>query len=164
MGWTLKYWVRVIGNYPDGSQLNFVISKAGRQISSTRCDAWAYRKTANDVDESFCEQSNVGKANLQPKKRGNLRSKFLRSMAIRKQKNLSAHIKLMFAPSDEFRVDNNPELNRRATSSIATMKPPLALFSCVRRATFHILMLPNAPTEAVKTSLNFKVAQFILRI
>ncbi len=52
-GWTLKYWVRVIGNYPDGSQLNFVVSKAGKQVFSTRCEAWAYRKTANDVDESF---------------------------------------------------------------------------------------------------------------
>ena len=52
-GWTLKYWVRVIGNYPDGSSLNFVVSKAGKQVFSTRCEAWAYRKTTNDVDESF---------------------------------------------------------------------------------------------------------------
>ncbi|MBK8810108.1 MAG: hypothetical protein IPN69_05175 [Acidobacteria bacterium] len=52
-GWTLKYWVRVIGNYPDGSGLKFVVTKAGRTVFSTRCGAWAYRKTANDVDESF---------------------------------------------------------------------------------------------------------------
>lgn len=53
MGWTLKYWVRVIGNYPNGSQLNFVVSKAGKQVFSTRCETWVYRKSANDVDESF---------------------------------------------------------------------------------------------------------------
>ncbi|MEZ5421627.1 MAG: hypothetical protein R2682_00860 [Pyrinomonadaceae bacterium] len=53
MGWTLKYWVRVIGNYPDGSGLNFVVSKAGRKVFSTRCETYVYRKTANDVDESF---------------------------------------------------------------------------------------------------------------
>lgn len=53
MGWTLKYWVRVIGNYPNGSGLNFVVSKTGKQVFSTRCETWIYRKTANDVDESF---------------------------------------------------------------------------------------------------------------
>lgn len=53
MGWTLKYWVRVIGNYPNGSQLNFVVFKAGKQIFSTRCDTYVYRKSGNDVDESF---------------------------------------------------------------------------------------------------------------
>lgn len=52
-GWTLKYWVRVIGNYPNGSSLNFVVSKAGRQVFSTRCETYVYRKTANDLDESF---------------------------------------------------------------------------------------------------------------
>ena len=53
MGWTLKYWVRVIGNYPNGSQLNFVVSKAGKQVFSTRCDTFVYRRSGNDVDESF---------------------------------------------------------------------------------------------------------------
>ncbi len=53
LGWTLKYWVRVIGNYPNGSQLNFVISKAGKQVFSTRCDTYVYRKSGNDMDESF---------------------------------------------------------------------------------------------------------------
>ncbi len=52
-GWTLKYWVRVIGNYPGGSQLNFVVSKAGKQVFSTRCEAWAYRNENNALDESY---------------------------------------------------------------------------------------------------------------
>lgn len=53
MGWTLKYWVRVIGNYPNGSGLNFVVSKAGKQVFSTQCGVFVYRRTGNDVDESF---------------------------------------------------------------------------------------------------------------
>lgn len=52
-GWTLKYWVRVIGEYPNASGLRFVVSKAGRQVFSTRCDALVYRRSRNDVDESF---------------------------------------------------------------------------------------------------------------
>lgn len=52
-GWTLKYWVRVIGNYPNGSQLNFVVSKAGKQVFSTRCETAIYRNTNNALDESF---------------------------------------------------------------------------------------------------------------
>jgi hypothetical protein len=53
MGWTLKYWVRVIGNYPNGSGLKFVVSKGGREVFSTNCQTYAYRKSGNDVDESF---------------------------------------------------------------------------------------------------------------
>lgn len=53
MGWTLKYWVRVIGNYPNGSGLNFVVSKGGRQVFSTQCQTFVYRRGGNDVDESF---------------------------------------------------------------------------------------------------------------
>jgi hypothetical protein len=52
-GWTLKYWVRVIGDYPDGSGLNFLVSKAGRQVFSTRCGAFVYRRQGTAVDESF---------------------------------------------------------------------------------------------------------------
>ena len=53
MGWTLKYWVRVIGNYPNGSGLNFVVSKGGKQLFSTQCQTFVYRRSGNDVDESF---------------------------------------------------------------------------------------------------------------
>lgn len=52
-GWTLKYWVRVIGDYPNASGLNFVVSKAGKTVFSTRCQALVYRRSGNDVDESF---------------------------------------------------------------------------------------------------------------
>lgn len=53
MGWTLKYWVRVIGNYPNNSQLNFVVSKSGKQVFSTRCDTANYRNDGSAMDESF---------------------------------------------------------------------------------------------------------------
>ncbi len=56
-GWTLKYWVRVIGNYPNGSQLNFVVSKGGKQVFSTRCETYVYRKSGNDADESLMRTS-----------------------------------------------------------------------------------------------------------
>lgn len=52
-GWTLKYWVRTIGNYPDGSGYNFVVSKNGKKVFSTRCDAWAYRRSGGWPDESY---------------------------------------------------------------------------------------------------------------
>lgn len=70
-GWTLKYWVRVIGNYPDGSGLNFVVSKAGKQVFSTRCGAWAYRKVLPDVDESFLRTAECWQSKSATKETGN---------------------------------------------------------------------------------------------
>jgi len=63
-GWTLKYWVRVIGSYPNGSGLNFVVSKGGKTVSSTQCQTFVYRKSPNDVDESFMRTAEcwLGKA------------------------------------------------------------------------------------------------------
>lgn len=52
-GWTLKYWTRVIGNYPDGSGLRFAVSKGGREVFATRCGAGVYRRQGDAVDESF---------------------------------------------------------------------------------------------------------------
>lgn len=52
-GWTLKFWVRVIGEYPNGTKLRFAASKAGKPLFSVSCDTYAYRKSATDVDESF---------------------------------------------------------------------------------------------------------------
>lgn len=52
-GWTLKYWTRVIGNYPDGSGLRFVVSKGGREVFSTKCQTFVYRRRGADLDESF---------------------------------------------------------------------------------------------------------------
>ncbi len=70
-GWTLKYWVRVIGNYPNGSGLNFVVSKAGKQVFSTRCQAFVYRKTANDIDESFMRTAECWLGKSATKETGN---------------------------------------------------------------------------------------------
>lgn len=63
-GWTLKYWVRVIGSYPNGSQLNFVVSKAGKQVFSTRCETANYRNDGSAMDESFIRTAEcwLGKA------------------------------------------------------------------------------------------------------
>jgi hypothetical protein len=70
-GWTLKYWVRVIGNYPDKSGFNFVVSKAGKQVFTTRCDAWAYRRSGNDVDESFLRTAECWQSKSATKETGN---------------------------------------------------------------------------------------------
>jgi hypothetical protein len=35
-GWTLKFWVRVIGNYLNGSGFNFVVSKAGKERAKNK--------------------------------------------------------------------------------------------------------------------------------
>lgn len=63
-GWTLKYWVRVIGDYPNGSGLNFVVSRGGKQVSSTQCQTFVYRRSGSDVDESFMRTAEcwMGKA------------------------------------------------------------------------------------------------------
>lgn len=71
MGWTLKYWVRVIGNYPDGSQLNFVVSKAGKQISSTLCNTAIYRNDGSAVDESFMRTAECWQGKSATKETGN---------------------------------------------------------------------------------------------
>nr|HMT08075.1 hypothetical protein [Pyrinomonadaceae bacterium] len=52
-GWMLKTFVRIIGDYPNGSKIKFVVQKAGRTTGTTYCNTTQYRKTANDVDESF---------------------------------------------------------------------------------------------------------------
>lgn len=54
-GWTLKFWTRVLGVYPNRSSLNFVVSKNGKTLFSTRCETFVYRKTGADVDESFMQ-------------------------------------------------------------------------------------------------------------
>ncbi len=52
-GWMLKSYVRVIGEYPNGSKIKFVVSKGGRATGTTVCDTVHYHKTARDVDESY---------------------------------------------------------------------------------------------------------------
>lgn len=52
-GWMLKSYVRIIGEYPAGSKIKFVVSKAGRPVGTTLCDTVQYHKTARDIDESY---------------------------------------------------------------------------------------------------------------
>jgi hypothetical protein len=70
-GWTLKYWVRVIGNYPNGSSFNFVVSKAGKPVFSTRCETDVYRRAGNDVDESFMRTAECWQGKSATKETGN---------------------------------------------------------------------------------------------
>ena len=52
-GWVLKSHVRVIGEYPNRSAIKLVVSKAGRAVTTTRCEVDVYRKGPTDVDESY---------------------------------------------------------------------------------------------------------------
>jgi hypothetical protein len=52
-GWTLKIWVRVLGEYPNGTKLRFVVFKSATQLFTVTCDTYAYRKGPSDLDESF---------------------------------------------------------------------------------------------------------------
>lgn len=71
-GWTLKSWVRVIGNYPNGSALKLIVSKAGKTVATTRCETYVYRKTGNDVDESFMRTAECWQSKSATKETGNL--------------------------------------------------------------------------------------------
>lgn len=71
MGWMLKIWARAIGNYPNRSAMKFVVLKAGKPIASTRCEAFVYRKTGNDVDESFMRTSDCWQKTSATKETGN---------------------------------------------------------------------------------------------
>ena len=51
-GWTLRSYVRVFGEYPARSAMKMVLSKAGKEITSTRCETSQYRRTGNAVDFS----------------------------------------------------------------------------------------------------------------
>ncbi len=52
-GWMLKSYVRIFGEYPSGSKIKFVVSKAGKTTGTTLCDTSQYHRTANDLDYSF---------------------------------------------------------------------------------------------------------------
>jgi hypothetical protein len=52
-GWMLKSYVRILGNYPNRSAIKFVVAKAGKPITTTRCETSQYHKTGNDLDDSF---------------------------------------------------------------------------------------------------------------
>lgn len=70
-GWALKSWVRVIGNYPNGSALKLVVSKAGQTVATTRCETYIYRKTGNELDESFMRTAECWQGKSATKETGN---------------------------------------------------------------------------------------------
>lgn len=53
MGWMLKTYVRIFGEYPGGSKIKFVVAKAGKTTGTTLCNTGQYHKTANDLDDSY---------------------------------------------------------------------------------------------------------------
>ncbi|MBK7708595.1 MAG: hypothetical protein IPJ30_23250 [Acidobacteria bacterium] len=55
---------------PGRKRLEVRRDEGGPNGLSTRCGAWAYRKTANDVDESFCGPPNAGKGKSATKETG----------------------------------------------------------------------------------------------
>lgn len=53
-GWTLKSWVRPMGAYPKHSAFKFVVSRAGKVLGTTRCEASSYNIPSNNpADVSF---------------------------------------------------------------------------------------------------------------
>jgi hypothetical protein len=52
-GWVLKSYVRILGEYPSGSKIKFVVVKTGKPTGTTLCDTTQYHNTPRDVDESF---------------------------------------------------------------------------------------------------------------
>lgn len=71
-GWTLKFWVRVIGEYRNGTKLRFAVSKAGSPLFSVLCDTMVYRKTPNDVDESFARTAECWQNRASTKETGTI--------------------------------------------------------------------------------------------
>ncbi len=97
-GWTLKYWVRVIGNYPNGSGLNFVVSKAGKPVFSTQCGAWVYRRSGNDVDESFMRTAECWQSKSATKETGEFEVKVFTVNGDTKQEKLVRTYKIDVRP------------------------------------------------------------------
>lgn len=53
-GWTLKSTVRMMGAYPKRSAFKFVVSRAGKVLGTTRCEASTYNiPSTNPADVSF---------------------------------------------------------------------------------------------------------------
>ena len=52
-GWYLKSFVRVFGEYPNRSAIKLVVSKAGKSITTTRCETSRYSNTTGALDESY---------------------------------------------------------------------------------------------------------------
>ena len=47
IGWTLKYYLRVMGTLPDRSAFRVNVLKAGKKVASVRCSGYVRRKKSN---------------------------------------------------------------------------------------------------------------------
>ncbi|HQZ94876.1 MAG TPA: hypothetical protein PLP21_01085 [Pyrinomonadaceae bacterium] len=52
-GWYLKMNLKVLGEYPNRSAFKVVVSKGGKAIATTRCEAGRYSNTTGALDESY---------------------------------------------------------------------------------------------------------------
>ena len=59
IGWYLKSSLRLLGTFPNRSGFNVVVTKAGKELAKTRCEAKPYRKS-DDMNLSTPE-SRAGK-------------------------------------------------------------------------------------------------------
>ena len=53
IGWALKSSIRLIGEFPDRSAFKMVVARAGKPVTSTRCEGYSNRLSANAVGVSF---------------------------------------------------------------------------------------------------------------
>jgi len=52
-GWVLKSHVRVFGDYPNRSAIKLVVGRAGKAVTTTRCETDSYHAGPQDIDESY---------------------------------------------------------------------------------------------------------------
>ncbi|MBK7707931.1 MAG: hypothetical protein IPJ30_19835 [Acidobacteria bacterium] len=153
-GWTLKYWVRVIGNYPDGSGLKFVVTKAGRTVFSTRCGAWAYRKTANDVDESFLRTAECWQGKSATKETGEFEVGVFVVNGATNQEQFVRTYKIDVRTVARVPSGQEPEQIRRVTTSIATTRRRFRSSSFVQAAISRTLTFRSVPSGAARITLS----------
>ena len=71
-GWALKSSIRLMGIYPARSAFKIVVSKAGKPVATTRCEAYGYNiPAANPADVSFINADRCWKATSATKDTGN---------------------------------------------------------------------------------------------
>lgn len=70
-GWVLKSHVRTFGDYPNRSAIKLVVSRAGKAVATTRCETDVYRKSGNEVDESYMWTNECWRKDTATKETGN---------------------------------------------------------------------------------------------
>jgi len=70
-GWVLKSHLRIFGEYPNRSAIKLVVSRAGKAVATTRCEADQYRRAANDLDESYMWTNECWRKDTATKEVGN---------------------------------------------------------------------------------------------